>query len=215
VTVRAGGLGHPASTLFFPGDPLVGGSRVTEIERRKLFVSLELLRPDDYEALAAHLGRLCAETDCLGMRFFHPYTGAQPDADDTGRRANRLSRWARPIGEPGWRRLWGARTVEGAPVIAHLELTGPDLEIKQHRAQIALGVEAAFRRQGLGEKLLREAIAFARDKGLAWLDLWVFAHNAPALALYRKTGFVEAGRFEDEFRIGGLAIEDVALVLRL
>jgi GNAT superfamily N-acetyltransferase len=179
-------------------------------------VTPRLLGPDEYEALADHVNRLRQETDGLGLRFFYPFAGAQPDERDTGRRADRLSRWARPTSEPGWQRLWGVVTPDGGgAVVAHLELSGPELEIKLHRARIALGVEAAVRRQGLGEKLLREATGFARERGLAWLDLWVFAHNAPALALYRKTGFVEAGRHEDEFRVGGLAIGDVAMVLRL
>jgi ribosomal protein S18 acetylase RimI-like enzyme len=63
--------------------------------------------------------------------------------------------------------------------------------------------------------LLREAIAFARRAGLAWLDLWVFAHSAPAWALYHKIGFIEVGRLPDQFRIGQMSIEDVAMVLQL
>jgi RimJ/RimL family protein N-acetyltransferase len=178
-------------------------------------VSPELLGPDDYEALAEHLNRQNAETDKLGLPFFVAITGPAPDAYEPSQRANRLSNWARKVGDPGWQRMWGLRDRAGGMIIAHLELTGPEYKVKQHRAKIAIGVEPAFRRQGLGEGLLRAAIAFAHDVDLAWLDLWVFAHNEPATALYRKIGFVEVGRFKDQFRIGQWAIEDIAMAFKL
>ncbi|MCI0467103.1 MAG: GNAT family N-acetyltransferase [Beijerinckiaceae bacterium] len=174
-----------------------------------------VLGPEDYNSLADHLNRLGAETDCAGLRYFSPYTGAPRDAHDPEKRKQSLLNWACPVGEAGWQKVWGLRIDGGGPVVAHLELAGPGLPIKQHRAGVTLGVEAAFRRQGCGGSLLREAIGFARGAGLAWLDLWVFAHNAPALALYNKIGFAEAGRFEDAFRLGSKSIEDVAMVLRL
>ncbi len=62
---------------------------------------------------------------------------------------------------------------------------------------------------------LAAAIAFAGRAGLAWLDLWIFAHNAPAWALYHKIGFIEVGRLPDQFRIGQMSITDVAMVLQL
>ena len=38
------------------------------------------------------------------------------------------------------------------------------------------------------------AIEWARERGLHKLSLGVFAHNAAAIALYRKFGFLEEGR---------------------
>lgn len=178
-------------------------------------MSPELLGPSDYEALADHLNRQNAETDGLGLPFFSAITGPPLDAHEPRQRANRIANWARRIGEPGWQRMWGIRSDVDGAIIGHLELTGPEYKVKQHRAKIAVGVEPPYRRRGLGEGLLRAAIAFANDAGLAWLDLWVFTHNRPASALYRKIGFVEVGRFKDQFRIGQWAIEDVAMALEL
>lgn len=62
---------------------------------------------------------------------------------------------------------------------------------------------------------MTEAITWARAEGLRWLDLGVFADNAPARALYRQLGFVEVGTVPDAFRIDGRSVEDVSMVLDL
>jgi len=173
-----------------------------------------LLGPSDYEALAEHLSRQSAESDRFGVADHLPFSGAS-DAQDPGLRARRLSQWGRALNETGWQRTWAVRAGRAGSITGHLDLTGPELKAELHRARVSLGVESAHRRRSVGERLLREAIAFARDAGLAWLDLWVFAHNAPALALYRKVGFVEIGRFPDQFRTRQMSIDDIAMAFRL
>lgn len=173
----------------------------------------ELLGPGDYNALAEYFDRLRGATDRFGLALHAPFSGAA-EARDPEARARCLSQWERPLSEPAWRRTFAFRDGAGA-VVARLDLLGPELEAELHRARVALGVEPAFQRRGLGERLLRHAIAFARDSDLAWLDLWVFAHNEPALALYRKVGFVEIGRHRDQFRWRRMSIDDIAMAYRL
>ena len=50
-----------------------------------------------------------------------------------------------------------------------------------------------WRGRSVGGALLAAAIEWARDRGLHKLSLGVFAHNAAAIGLYRKFGFVEEG----------------------
>ena len=57
-----------------------------------------------------------------------------------------------------------------------------------------IAVAPAYRRQGLGETLLREIIRRARERQCAVLYLEVRAGNAPAIALYEKHGFEAVGR---------------------
>ena len=52
----------------------------------------------------------------------------------------------------------------------------------------------------MGSALLAAAIEWARERGLHKLSLGVFAHNAPAIALYRRFGFVEEGRRVKHYR---------------
>lgn len=187
--------------------------RGSKLPARGADIAPELLGPSDYEALAEHLERQSAESDRFGVALHAPFSGAA-EARDPDLRARRLSQWALALSEPGWRRTWAVRDGRGG-ILAHLDLAGSDLKAELHRARVVLGVEPLYHRRGMGERLLRQAIAFARDEGLAWLDLWVFAHNAPALALYRKIGFVEVGRFPDQFRFRQMSIEDVAMAFRL
>lgn len=50
-------------------------------------------------------------------------------------------------------------------------------------------VDARFRRRGVGEGLLKEAIAYCRQHDVIELHLWTDADNTPALGLYERTGF--------------------------
>jgi putative acetyltransferase len=55
-------------------------------------------------------------------------------------------------------------------------------------------VERGWRGRGVGSAPVAEAIERAGISGLHKLSLDVFAHNAAAIALYHKFGFVEEGR---------------------
>ncbi|HYS65773.1 MAG TPA: GNAT family N-acetyltransferase [Paraburkholderia sp.] len=66
---------------------------------------------------------------------------------------------------------------------------------RAHSAELGLAVHDAYHGRGVGTVLLR-ALTEAADAslGLRRIELRVFVDNAPAIALYRKFGFVEEGR---------------------
>ena len=66
--------------------------------------------------------------------------------------------------------------------------------------ELAMLVERGWRGRGVGSALVAAAIEAARIKGLHKLSLDVFAHNAAAIALYHKFGFVEEGRRVAQYR---------------
>jgi RimJ/RimL family protein N-acetyltransferase len=66
--------------------------------------------------------------------------------------------------------------------------------------EIGMLVDRGWRGCGVGSALVRAAIGLAREQGLHKLSLEVFAHNAAAIALYRKCGFVEEGRRIRQYR---------------
>jgi len=57
-----------------------------------------------------------------------------------------------------------------------------------------VAIDPAHRRRGLGRRLLRTAIADARDHGFDLVTLEVRPGNTAALALYRALGFAQTGR---------------------
>ena len=56
-----------------------------------------------------------------------------------------------------------------------------------------LAVAPEHRRKGVGRALAEGMLSDARERGLAFLTLEVRESNAPARALYEKTGFCPAG----------------------
>jgi RimJ/RimL family protein N-acetyltransferase len=65
---------------------------------------------------------------------------------------------------------------------------------------IGMLVSREWRGRGVGSALVQAAAGWARDHGLHKLSLEVFAHNAAAIALYRKCGFAEEGRRVKQYR---------------
>ena len=57
-----------------------------------------------------------------------------------------------------------------------------------------LGVATSARRRGLGQALLGRAAEWGADRGRAWMALTVREDRPAAIALYRRTGFVEMSR---------------------
>ena len=54
-----------------------------------------------------------------------------------------------------------------------------------------LYVDEPFRKQGVGEALLRTAMNFAKEQGGTWMQLETATDNHPAQSLYEQTGFVK------------------------
>lgn len=57
-----------------------------------------------------------------------------------------------------------------------------------------------YRRKGIGERLLREAVRGARERGCDFLSLEVRVGNDPAIRLYEKLGFRVQGRRKNFYR---------------
>ena len=74
---------------------------------------------------------------------------------------------------------------------------------------LTLAVDPEVRRQGLGRRLLEQAMLTARQRGASTLFLEVASRNDPARALYAAAGFIAVG-----CRRGYYPGGDDALVLR-
>jgi ribosomal protein S18 acetylase RimI-like enzyme len=97
-------------------------------------------------------------------------------------------------------------TLDGSLVaVAGREIVGSiHVEQSPHGfGEIDMAVAREWRGRGVGSALLAAAIEWAREQDLHKLSLGVFAHNAAAIALYRKFGFVEEGRRVKHYRRAG------------
>lgn len=99
-----------------------------------------------------------------------------------------------PVDVAAWAAKWG---LDGTVVaVADEEIVG-ELRVEPSwfgYGEIGMMVAARWRGRGVGSALVAAAIEWARAQGMHKLSLSVFPHNAAAIALYRKFGFVEEGR---------------------
>lgn len=91
---------------------------------------------------------------------------------------------------------------ESVVAVAHDRVIGLiHIEVSRHGfAEFGMLVDKDWRGRGAGSALVRAATELARSLGLHKLSLEVFPHNAAAIALYRKCGFVEEGRRIRQYR---------------
>lgn len=73
----------------------------------------------------------------------------------------------------------------------------------QHCGVLGMGLLPTYRGQGLGRRLLSEALTQAHDQGLHRIELEARSDNLAALALYRKLGFADEGRKRDGLYLDG------------
>lgn len=93
-----------------------------------------------------------------------------------------------------------AETPEG--LVGRLSVSRDPHPASRHVADLGLMVAASHRRLGIGRALLAHAVGWARTHGIAKLELHVFPHNEPAIALYESFGFVQEGYRRRHYRRG-------------
>jgi RimJ/RimL family protein N-acetyltransferase len=171
------------------------------------------LEPTDIDAFLAHVDKQMRENGRGATpRFALRAPSVEPDVE----RLRRALQAGLPAaaGSPGWFRVW----IDAGPseIHGHVGLRAPVEAQALHRALVNIGVLEPHRRAGVARALLQAAIGWtAAQPQLHWLDAEVFAHNEPALRLFRDLGFVEAARLHDMFRIDGASVDDVRLVLNV
>jgi L-amino acid N-acyltransferase YncA len=98
--------------------------------------------------------------------------------------------------------LFSRTAFESLVAVAHGQVVGMlHVEVSRYGfGDIAMLVGRDWRGRGVGSALVQAATDRARGQGLHKLCLEVFAHNAAAIALYRKSGFTEEGSRPGQYR---------------
>lgn len=89
-----------------------------------------------------------------------------------------------------------------ATIVGRLSLGRDPNPASRHVADLGLMVAASHRRRGIGRALLDQSVTWARDVGVRKLELHVFPHNEPAIALYEDFGFRREGLRRQHYRRG-------------
>lgn len=98
--------------------------------------------------------------------------------------------------------LFARTAAESVVAVAGGQVVGMlHVEVSRHGfGEIGMLVDRDWRGCGVGCALVHAAISWARGQRLHKLCLEVFAHNTAAIALYRKSGFVEEGQRLRQYR---------------
>lgn len=156
----------------------------------------------DLAAFFTYLDEHLRDNGANGTPLFQPMPRAESRLAEQ-RRTDFESGLATPLGQRGWRRAWIAVSANGA-IAGHFDLRARLEAGAAHRTLLGMGVHRDYRQQGLGLRLVSEAIDWTRRQPeLAWIDLEVLSVNEPARRLYARAGFAVTGEVHDLFRLDG------------
>nr|WP_165983590.1 N-acetyltransferase [Macrococcus goetzii] len=86
----------------------------------------------------------------------------------------------------------------------------------QHNRSITMGLTSHSRGKGIGKQLLKEIISWAiNNDSVENLCLGVLSTNINAIKLYQSCGFIEEGRFVDEYKFGEYYVDDIYMKLNV
>ena len=95
---------------------------------------------------------------------------------------------------PNWSAFVAVTDERPARVVGLVTADGKQRRAVRHCASVGLSVAREWRRQGVGEALMRRVIAWARESGVVTrLELEVLTRNASAIRLYERVGFQREG----------------------
>lgn len=140
----------------------------------------------------------------------HPY-GKEHLFDRNEYYQNYLKKFATSLTEVGWGRSFVIEH-EGK-IKGHL-----DINSKQtlDQASLGMGLEMELRGQKLGPKLLDYGLQWVKEKTqVDEMNLFVFAHNLPAIKIYEKAGFKLVGETKNRFQVDGHNIDDLTMKLAI
>jgi ribosomal protein S18 acetylase RimI-like enzyme len=105
--------------------------------------------------------------------------------------------------------------LDGVAVIGWADIFTAWADAVKHCGTLGMGVAAAYRGQGIGERLLRACLAKAPSKGITRITLEVRADNAKAIALYQRLGFTHECRQRNAMRFDGVYYDALQMSLLL
>jgi RimJ/RimL family protein N-acetyltransferase len=143
--------------------------------------------------------------------------GAEPErwlitaSDWRGPSAER--RYLRSIRRSPHAAVFVAEAPEG--IVGRLSVARDPHPASAHVADLGLMVARSHRGRGIGRALLEQAADWARQAGVSKLELHVFPHNEPAIALYESFGFEREGYRRGHYRRAGELVDAVLMAYQV
>jgi len=100
-------------------------------------------------------------------------------------------------------------------IVARLSVARDPHPASAHVADLGLMVARSHRGRGIGRALLEQTADWARRVGVSKLELHVFPHNEPAIALYESFGFEREGYRRGHYRRAGELVDAVLMAYQV
>jgi RimJ/RimL family protein N-acetyltransferase len=100
-------------------------------------------------------------------------------------------------------------------IVGRLSVARDPHPASRHVADLGLMVAAAHRRQGIGRRLLEQAVGWASSSDVTKLELHVFPWNEPAIELYEGFGFRREGYRVRHYVRAGEEVDAILMALVL
>jgi RimJ/RimL family protein N-acetyltransferase len=100
---------------------------------------------------------------------------------------------------------------ENGGIVGRLSVSRDAHPASEHVADLGLMVSRDHRRRGIGLALMEAAEEWARRVGVRKLELHVFPHNMPAIALYERLGYEREGFRRRHYRRGDELIDAILM----
>ena len=169
--------------------------------RRRMTISIRRARPEDAAALVE-----------LGAAI-----GREPEAwllnTDGWRTVGEERRYLRALRRHPDAAVYVAE--DDGVIVGRLSVARDPHSASRHVADLGLMVAASHRRLGIGRALLEQAAAWAREAGVAKLELHVFPWNEPAIRLYEQFGFEREGLRKAHYRRGDEYVDAILMAYRV
>jgi RimJ/RimL family protein N-acetyltransferase len=151
--------------------------------------------------------------DATGLVELARQVSAEPEgwllAGEEWRTPAAERRYLRAVRRSHHAAVFVAEAPEG--LVGRLSVARDPHPASHHVADLGLMVAAGHRRLGIGRALLERTVDWARANGVSKLELHVFPHNEPALALYESFGFVREGYRHRHYRRRGEYVDAVLM----
>ena len=113
------------------------------------------------------------------------------------------------------RKAVSVAAVEGGRIVGHCDVSGRVSTDERHTGVLGIIVSDGYRGVGLGEEMMKTALAEAARLGIWMIELEVFANNAQARRLYEKLGFKVVGVIPKKILRDGRFIDIVCMYTHL
>ena len=96
-------------------------------------------------------------------------------------------------------------------IVGRLSVARDPHPASAHVADLGVMIARKHRRRGFGRALMQAAEEWAREAGVRKLELHVFPHNGPAIALYESLGYRREGLRRGHYERNGRLLDAVLM----